>query len=467
MTLTAIVLAAGHGKRMKSALPKVLHTLAGRPLVHYPIRAVLDAGAVRPVVVVGHGRDAVQAYLEGAFAGALAFAVQEPQLGTGHAALQALPLLDAGAERTLLVYGDTPMLLLEDLVALWGALDARPGAPLAMLTCRVDNARGYGRVLRDATGAVAEVREARDLRTAEEHAACEVNPGVYCVRVGFLREALGRIGRDNAQGEMYLTDMVKLAAAQGGVLDRAGDAGCLLGVNDRAQLAAAEALMLRRIADRHRVAGATIREGAVVEDSVEIEPDATIEAHAVLRGATRVGAGAHVGVGCVVTDSSIGERALLKPYSVVTGSRVGPEAQIGPFAHLRPDSDVRAGAHVGNFVETKKTVMHPGSKANHLAYLGDGEVGEGANVGAGTIFCNYDGYQKHRTVIGKGAFIGSDSQLVAPVTVGDGAYVGTGSTITKDVPAEALAIGRARQENKEGYAPRLRARLKAARDRNK
>jgi bifunctional UDP-N-acetylglucosamine pyrophosphorylase/glucosamine-1-phosphate N-acetyltransferase len=236
------------------------------------------------------------------------------------------------------------------------------------------------------------------------------------------------------------------------------------GINDRAQLARGDRAMMERLLDMHRVAGVTVRDGARIEDGVVIEKDATIESFAVLRGRTRVGAGAVVDVGCVLTNADVGEGVSLKPYSVVTDSVVRARAQIGPFSHLRPESDIGEEAHVGNFVETKKTRLDRGAKANHLAYLGDGFVGENANVGAGTIFCNYDGFQKQITRIGKNAFIGSDSQLVAPVTIGDGAYVGTGTTVTKDVPADALAIGRMKQENKEGYASRLRARLKAQKE---
>ena len=242
---------------------------------------------------------------------------------------------------------------------------------------------------------------------------------------------------------------------------------CSSGVNDRQQLHEAEATLHARIARKWRVSGVTVREGARIDDGVTIDPDAVIETGVVLRGTTRVAEGAVIDIGAVVTSSLVGPGVLVKPYSVITDSRVAGQAQIGPFAHLRPDSVIGEGAHVGNFVETKKTTLGKGAKANHLAYLGDGIVGEGANVGAGTIFCNYDGYQKHTTTIGAGAFIGSDSQLVAPVTIGAGAYVATGTTVTKDVPPDALAISRTKQENKLGYAARLRARFKAAKDAEK
>jgi bifunctional UDP-N-acetylglucosamine pyrophosphorylase/glucosamine-1-phosphate N-acetyltransferase len=277
-----------------------------------------------------------------------------------------------------------------------------------------------------------------------------------------LKQAVGQLTPTNAQGEYYLTDVVAMAARAGGAVAFRGDAGALLGVNDRSQLAQAEDLLYERIAERHALNGVTVRSGAKIADPVTIEAEATIESGVCLRGSTHVEAAATIDVGCVVTDSRIGKNALLKPYTVVTASSIGPWAQVGPFAHLRPGSQIDDKAQIGNFVETKKTRVRRGAKANHLSYLGNGDIGEGANVGAGTIFCNYDGYQKHTTTIGPGAFIGSDSQFVAPVTVGKNAYVATGTTVTHDVPEDALAIGRTKQDNKEGYAPRLRGRLSAA-----
>jgi bifunctional UDP-N-acetylglucosamine pyrophosphorylase/glucosamine-1-phosphate N-acetyltransferase len=460
--LYAVVLAAGHGKRMRSALPKVMHPIAGRPLVHYAIVAALDAGARRAVVVVGHERERVTPYLARTFGDRISIALQEQQNGTGHATQQALPVLPSNVDRVLILCGDTPLLRSSELAALAQTLESNDGCPLAMLTCRIDDPTGYGRILRDDQGNVVEIREHRDLRTEEERAIREVNPGVYCARVAFLRDALQALRPDNAQGELYLTDVVARAAASGGVRDVPGDAHSLIGVNDREQLARAEDLMHGRIISRLRKEGVTIRTGATIEDTVEIEPDATIEQGASLRGRTRVEARAHIDVGCVVVDSIIGQGASLEPYSVVTHSRIDADAQVGPFSHLRPDTSIGEGARVGNFVETKNTILRRGARASHLAYLGDGDIGEEATIGAGTIFCNDDGFQKHRTFIGARAFVGSDSQIVAPVRVGDGAYVATGTTVTQDVPAEALAIGRARQDNKTDYAPRLRSRLAAA-----
>ncbi len=460
---TALILAAGQGTRMKSATPKVLHAIAGRPLIHYPVEAALEAGCGEVVVVVGHGRELVSAYLAAAFGGRVKTAVQAAQRGTGDAARAGMTAVGADVERVLIYYGDVPLLAAGDLVPVVTALGDGPG--LALATCEVAEPFGYGRVLRDERGEVVEIREHKDLRDDRERAVREINPGIYAANVALVREALACLRPDNVQGELYLTDIVSYArGANERILAVRSRAEVLGGVNDRQQLAEADQAMIARIARKWRVAGVTVRSGARIEAGVTIETDATIESGACLRGRTRIGKGATIDVGCVLTNVDVAEGAVLKPYTVASDSRVGPRAQLGPFSHLRPESDIGEEAHVGNFVETKKTRMDKGAKANHLAYLGDGVIGAGANVGAGTIFCNYDGFQKHTTTIEAGAFIGSDSQLVAPVRIGEGAYVGTGTTVTRDVPANALAISRVRQENKEGYATKLRARMKAAKD---
>ncbi|WP_437973120.1 bifunctional UDP-N-acetylglucosamine diphosphorylase/glucosamine-1-phosphate N-acetyltransferase GlmU [Sorangium sp. So ce295] len=450
---------------MKSARPKVLHELCGRPMLHYVVDAALAAGASDVVVVVGHGREEVSAALDKAFGAQgkkVRTALQAQQRGTGDAVRCAMLHIDATSEAVLILCGDTPLLDPEQLTQLRGALDRAGDAPIAMLTAEVSDPTGYGRILRDASGRVIGIREHKDA-TAEERAITEVNPGVYLARSGFLGRALAGLTTDNAQGELYLTDIVAQAAKAGGAAAVvARDVGSLVGINDRAQLAAAEEVLYGRIADRLRKSGVTIRTSARIDAGVAVEPDAVIEHAVVLRGRTRVGAGARIDVGSVLTDVVVEAGASVKPYTVASQSSIGAGAQIGPFSHLRPESQIEADAHIGNFVETKKTVVRKGAKANHLAYLGDGDIGEGANVGAGTIFCNYDGFRKHRTEIGAGAFIGSDSQIVAPVKIGAGAYVATGTTVTRDVPDEALAIGRVKQENKEGYATRLKARLKDA-----
>jgi len=289
-----------------------------------------------------------------------------------------------------------------------------------------------------------------------------VNPGFYVVDRAFLFDGLGKLSTKNAQGELYLTDVVALAAKKGVVAGVMTDAAPLQGVNDRAELARADAAMRARIARNWMVSGVTMRDPATafIGPDVQLAGDVVLGPCVHLRGRTRVGAGTRIDAGSVLTNAVVGEGAELLPYSIVTDSEVGDRARLGPFCHVRPASRIGADAHVGNFVELKKTILGPGSKANHLAYLGDGVVGKDVNVGAGTIFCNYDGFGKWTTTLEDGAFIGSDSQLVAPVRVGKGAYVGTGTTVTMDVPDGALAIGRARQTNKEGYAERIRERLK-------
>jgi len=455
----AVVLAAGQGTRMKSSLPKVLHRIAGRSMVAWSVGAALDAGVKECVVVVGHGREQVEADLSARFGERVRFAVQEEQLGTGHAVRCAVEQgLEGFGGSVLVLYGDCPLVRTETLRRL---MESQGDAPLALLTAQLEDPTGYGRILRD-DGSVVGIREQKDC-TPEERAITEVNPGMYAIDGAFLGDALGQLDTDNAQGELYLTDLVEIAAKKGRAVDVPGDMKELGGVNDRLQLADAATAMQRR------VTAAYAREGVGITDvrhtwidaDCELAPDCTIEPGVHLRGRCVVEAGARVDVGSVLTDVRVEAGAYVKPYTVAAESRIGPRAQIGPFAHLRPATDLGEDTKVGNFCETKKTVVGAGSKVNHLAYVGDGVIGEGVNVGAGTIFCNYDGVQKHTTTLKDGVFIGSDSQLIAPVTIGEGAYVASGSSINKDVPAGALAISRTKQVNKEGYADRLRARMKA------
>ena len=456
--LTAVILAAGLGTRMKSPLPKVMHPIAGRPLVHFALRAAFAAG-VECAVVVTSGRKEVDESLQREFSERVLTVVQDPARGTGDAAR--IGMDQVKTERVLILYGDTPLVRAEDLALLVTALDQPGSGELSVLTCELDAPLGYGRILRDASGKVLEIREQRDLQTPAEHATREVNAGMYAGDTAVVRRALGEVRPNNSQGEYYLTDVIALVARSSKVTGVIGHADALLGVNDRSQLAEAEEILLQRIRTRHARNGVTVRGTPRIDDTVEIGEDSVIEAGVCLRGKTRIGSRSVVDVGSVVTDATIGDGVLVKPYTVITSSSVGDGAQLGPFAHLRPESEIEADAHIGNFVETKKTRVRRGAKANHLAYLGDGDIGERANVGAGVIFCNYDGFNKHKTTIGPDAFIGSDSQLVAPVTVGRGAYVGTGTTVTADVPDDALAIGRIKQSNKEGYAPKLKARFAA------
>jgi bifunctional UDP-N-acetylglucosamine pyrophosphorylase/glucosamine-1-phosphate N-acetyltransferase len=463
----ALVLAAGQGTRMKSQLPKVLHPLLGRPMLTYPIDAALAAGAARVVCVVGHGAEAVSQMLKERYDERVITTLQHKQRGTGDAArcgVEAVPDWDGWV---VSLHGDSALITAPALAGLIAQACSHPG-PVALLTSSLPDATGYGRILRDENGQIVRVKEQRDC-TPQERLVREFNPGVYAFRADFLRSSIAKLTTHNAQGELYLTDLVAMAAADGGAAGLAWDVDDLHGINDRRELVERERDLARRIAREHMKRGVTIRdpESARIEPSVQIEADVVIEARVELRGNTRVATGVHIDVGCVLTDTVVLAGAQLLPYCVSTQTVIGPETRIGPFSHMRPGTELERGVHVGNFVETKKTRMGEGSKANHLSYLGDGEIGRRVNVGAGTIFCNYDGVNKHTTVIEDGAFIGSDSQLVAPVTVGKNSYVGTGTTVTQDVPEDALAIGRARQVNKPGLAARLRERFKAEKAKSK
>ena len=465
--LTAVVMAAGYGTRMKSSTPKVLHFAAGRPILYYPVRAALDAGAQRIIVVVNpETRDAIKQALDSNFQGSeIVLATQEVPRGTGDAVRAALTGTDwtestwAPGERVLILSGDTPLLEASDLASITSSLDG--GHVLSFLSFAPPDPTGYGRVLRDEAGQPRAIREQRDLSGPGELAVREVNAGMYAVDARALLEAVTGLSNDNAQGEYYLTDIVPKLAARGIVSAHSVSSEAALGVNHRGELHAAQEVLFARIRARLGRDGVTIIGRPLIDDTVNVAPDAMIEDGVRLRGKTMIGARTRVDVGCVIDNCALGENVYVKPYSMLSASEVGNGAQIGPFSHLRPGSVLENEVHVGNFVETKNSRMRRGSKANHLAYLGDGDVGEKANIGAGTIFCNYDGFSKHRTVIGARAFVGSDSQLVAPVTVGDDAYVATGTTVTADVPPGALAMGRVRQENKLGYADQLRGRLRA------
>jgi bifunctional UDP-N-acetylglucosamine pyrophosphorylase/glucosamine-1-phosphate N-acetyltransferase len=457
MSFDSIVLAAGKGTRMKSELSKVLHPLAGRKLVYFPVCAALEAGAGRVVVVCrAEDRDALEAYLHQAFGPQRVICVvQQTARGTGDAAK--VGLLACESAKVCILCGDTPLIMATDLLPLVEQGNV-PGTALVVASCSLEDPRGYGRILRDGAGKVTAIREHRDASESERQIR-EVNAGLYFGELSRIAGVLSDLLPNNDQGEYYLTDIVERLASTEQVFAQMGSIDALLGVNDRVQLEQAERILLERIRNRHRLAGVTVRGDARIDDTVEIGVDSVIEAGVHLRQDTKIGSGTTVDTGCVLTNAQVGDRVVVLPHTVIADSSVGDQAKLGPFAHLRPASVIEAEAHIGNFVETKKTIVRRGAKANHLAYLGDGDVGEQANVGAGTIFCNYDGYRKHLTVIGAGAFIGSDSQLVAPVVIGKGAYVATGTTVTKDVPDNALAIGRVRQENKEGLAARLRAQL--------
>jgi bifunctional UDP-N-acetylglucosamine pyrophosphorylase/glucosamine-1-phosphate N-acetyltransferase len=452
-----LVLAAGLGTRMKSRTVKVLHPVAGRPLVLWPIELARALPAARIVCVLGHQHEAVRALLDARYgAGAVAVALQDKPRGTGDAVRQALPALSSEPDdaEALILYGDVPLLRRETVVELCARKRA---APLALLSTRPVDPRGYGRLVRDAGGRVVAVVEDKDASPDQQRIG-EVNAGVYAVTLGFLRGEVAGLSAENAQGELYLTDLVARAAAAGEVPTLEAPFDEVAGVNDRVELARLDALCRRRVVEGWMRAGVTVH----APDSVSIDADlraigedSVLHPGVSLRGhKTRIGARVTIDQGSIVSDSTLGDEAQVLPYSVLEDTEVGAGARVGPFAHCRQGTVLAEGVHVGNFVETKKVHLGPFAKANHLSYLGDAQVGARVNVGAGTITCNYDGQAKHRTIIEDGAFIGSDTQLVAPVTVGKDAVVAAGTTVTEDVPPGALAISRTRQVNVDGYAAR-------------
>ncbi len=449
---------------MKSTLPKVLHPACGRPLVYFPVRAALDLGADEVIVVASPStQEAISRELSRHVPpDRFRIALQQVPRGTGDAARAAAAVLSARDEtRVLILNGDVPLLEARDLAPLIERLE-RPDTALAFMTFRPADPTGYGRVLRNSNGKPKEIREHRDLSSEDQFAVSEVNAGVYVARLQPLEKALAGLEPNNAQGEFYLTDIVAKIAASAEVETVEASPGVLAGVNDRAQLSDIEQVLFARVRARLGQNGVSIVGAPLIDDTVEVASDARIEDGVRLRGKSRVGERTLVDVGTVVVDTEIGADCIIKPYCALTESKVGDGVQLGPFAHLRPQSVLEDECHIGNFVETKNSVVKKGAKANHLTYLGDTEVGEKSNIGAGTIVCNYDGFLKQRTVIGKGVFIGSDSQLVAPVKIGDRAYIATNTTVTQDVPEGALAIGRSRQTNKPGYGDTLRERLAEA-----
>jgi len=453
-----VILAAGKGTRMKSELPKVLHPVGGEPMILRILRTARDFQPATTTVVVGHMAELVRKALA-PFAG-VGTAVQEPQLGTGHALLQARPALAGKTGTVVLLYGDVPMLS-SDSIARLLAHHHETGAAATVLTAHLPDPAGLGRIVR-AGGRFVRIVEERDATPAEK-AITEFNSGIYAFGLDGLFDALGGLRTANAQGEYYLTDLLGILFAEGKRVETftIADADELRGVNSRAELA----VMNAQVRDARNAAimasGVTLVDpaSAWIGPDVRIGPDTTIHPNVYLEGATTIGPRCEIHAGVRVINASIGEGTVVQNYCVIRDSTIDRNVSMGPFSHIRPDSVVAAGAHIGNFVELKKTTLGPGAKANHLAYLGDATIGAKTNIGAGVITCNYDGEKKHPTTIGANAFIGTDSQLVAPVTVGDDAYVAAGSTITQDVPAGALAIGRGRQENKPGWVERRKGKV--------
>lgn len=445
--MNIVILAAGMGKRMHSDLPKVLHPLAGRPLLAHVLDTARSLSPTRLVVVVGHGAERVR---DAVSAPDVAFALQQQQLGTGHAVMQALPLLNPD-EPTLVLYGDVPLTradTLARLVALAGA------GRFGILTVEMDDPTGYGRIVRDESGDIVRIVEQKDASDAER-AIREINTGIIVCPTGRLSQWLQTLRNDNAQGEYYLTDTVERAVADG-VEVVASQPDALwetLGVNSKVQLAELERLHQRNLAQRLLEAGVTVLDPARLDIRGELTcgRDVTIDVGCVFEGRVHLADGVQIGPHCVIRDSEIGSGARIQPFCHIEQASVGADSRIGPYARLRPGTELAQDVHIGNFVEVKNSRIAAHSKANHLAYVGDATVGARVNIGAGTITCNYDGVNKSRTVIEDDAFIGSDSQLVAPVTVGRGATLGAGTTLTKDAPPGQLTISRARQMTVPGW----------------
>jgi bifunctional UDP-N-acetylglucosamine pyrophosphorylase / glucosamine-1-phosphate N-acetyltransferase len=447
---TAVILAAGQGTRMKSSRPKVLHEILGRPMIAYLLDTLQEAGVEDIVVVVGHQAEAVQDALKDY---GVRFVIQQPQLGTGHAVQVAMGAVPAGAATVMVLCGDAPLISGESIAALRQLHDTT-GAAVTVQTIELPDGAHYGRVVRDESGRVAAVVQAKDsVERPDLLAIREINTGAYCFDAAFLVDGLAKIPKSPATGEIYLTDLIHIARQQGRGVEALVDPDweALLGINSRAELAGATQTVKRRINARHLDQGVSLMdpEATYIESFVTIGKDTVIYPNVYLQGRTVIGENCRIEASVKIADSILENDVYVKMGCVITASRIGAGADVGPWAHLRPLSDLRPGVHVGNFVEVKKSVLHEGVKAGHLTYLGDADVGAGTNVGAGTITCNYDGEKKHATVIGEGAFIGSNTALVAPVTVGAGAYVGAGSTITEDVPPGKLGIARGRQVIKD------------------
>jgi bifunctional UDP-N-acetylglucosamine pyrophosphorylase/glucosamine-1-phosphate N-acetyltransferase len=450
-----VILAAGKGTRMKSAMPKVLHRAAGLPLIEWVLRAGDTLAPRSVVVVVGHKAEAVRDAVGNRLG--LRFATQEPQLGTGHALLQAEPELAGAAGTLVLLSGDVPLLRPSTLAALV-ARHREAGAAATVLTAVLDRPEGYGRVVRR-DGRIAAIVEHKDA-SAAERAIGEINSGIYAFDLAPLFGALRQIGSSNVQGEYYLPDLVRIYRDRGLTVETVTleDSREVLGVNSRGELAAVGAILRSTRNDELMASGVTLVDPAAVyiDPDVAIGEDTIIHPGVHLEGSTRIGSGCEIRSGVRIVNSTIEDGVVVNDFCVILDSTLRRGARVGPFAHIRPQSDVGEDAHVGNFVELKKTSMGRGAKANHLAYLGDATIGQKVNVGAGTITCNYDGTAKHPTTIEDGAFIGSDTQLIAPVRIGKGAYVAAGSSITDDVPPGSLAIARGKQVNKEGWVERHR-----------
>jgi bifunctional UDP-N-acetylglucosamine pyrophosphorylase/glucosamine-1-phosphate N-acetyltransferase len=444
--MNVVILAAGQGKRMRSDLPKVLHRLGGRPLLAHVLDTARELGAGKICVVYGHGGEAVREALD---AGDIVWVRQEPQLGTGHAVLQTLTFLDPAAP-TLVLYGDVPLIGAPTL----SRLIEMAGPGLGVLTEDLEDPDGYGRIVRDGDGNILRIVEERDA-SDEERAISEINTGFLAAPTLALKRWLPALGNDNAQGEYYLTDIVRLAIDEGMTVSatQPDEAWEVLGVNSKVQLAELERIHQYRNALLLMEQGVTLLDPDRLDVRGELDcgRDVTIDVNCVFEGRVVLGDGVEVGAHCVLRNAVIGAGSRIAPFSHIEEAEAGRDCVIGPYARLRPGTKLGEDVHIGNFVEVKNSAVADRSKANHLAYIGDATVGKNVNVGAGTITCNYDGANKHRTVIEDDVFIGSDTQLVAPVTVGRGATLGAGTTLTEDAPPDKLTISRAKQTTVPGW----------------
>jgi bifunctional UDP-N-acetylglucosamine pyrophosphorylase / glucosamine-1-phosphate N-acetyltransferase len=452
LTRYAVILAAGQGTRMKSKLYKVLHPVCGKPMVQHVVDQISKLNIEQIVTVTGHGAEEVKAQL----GTQSEYVLQEEQLGTAHAVIQAKQLLGGKQGTTLVICGDTPLIKAETMEALF-QYHAEKHAKVTVLTAQADDPTGYGRIIRDESGLVEKIVEHKDA-SDEERMITEINTGTYCFDNQALFDALDLVNNDNIQGEYYLPDVLEILKNKGEIVSafKTTDFAETLGVNDRVALAEAEKTMKQRINKQHMQNGVTIIDPATtyIGADVEIGADTVILPGTMILGKTVIGSDCQIGPNSEIKDCQIGNATVIR-QSVSEDSQIGAHVKIGPFAHIRPKSDIHDDVKIGNFVEIKKAVFGKGSKASHLSYIGDAEVGSDVNIGCGSITVNYDGKNKFLTKIEDGVFIGCNSNLVAPVTIGEGAYVAAGSTITEDVPGDALALGRARQVNKENYVQKL------------
>ncbi len=449
MNLSVVILAAGQGTRMHSARPKVLHSLAGKPLLRHVVDTARGLGCEDVHVVYGHGGDAVKSAFE-ADEGSINWVYQSKQLGTGHAVAQALPAIPS-ENSVLVLYGDVPLTQLDTLRSLVNAIDERS---LGLLTAHLDDPAGYGRIIRDEHGVVTRIVEEKDA-SAEEKIVNEVNTGMLVVSAGLLNEWLPKLDNSNSQEEYYLTDIIAMAVEDGININTVHPESPMeiCGVNNKSHLAMLERYKQRQQADLLLKKGVTLYDPSRFDlrGEISVGKDVVIDINVVIEGKVSIGDDTYIGPNSVIKDSTIGSGVTVLANSIIDGSIIGDDSQIGPFARLRPETDLATKTKIGNFVEIKKATVGAGSKVNHLSYVGDSTVGQDVNIGAGTITCNYDGAYKHHTIIEDDVFIGSASQLVAPVTIGRGATVGAGSTVTEDVGPDELTLSRTRQVNKPGW----------------